>query len=122
MTPTDDPEPPTLVALLRALIEDAQTLVEAETAYWRTALGFALRRARTLALLAALALALAFFMLMALVVGLLLALAPLVGPWGALALVTAALGLAAAVCAWRAVALARRTVRLLTRADDGDGQ
>ncbi len=104
-----------LVALLRALIEDAQTLVEAEAGYWRTAFGFAVGRAKNIALLLVAALFFAFFTLMAIVVGLLLALTPLIGPWGALGAVSASLGLLAGGSLWLAIRRGRRMIRLLTR-------
>ena len=113
-------EPPSLAQLLRALFEDAQTLIEAETGYWRKALAFALRRVRTIALLAVLALFFAFFTLMALVVGLLLALAPLIGAWGALGVVVAALALATLWCGRLAVRGAKQAVRVLTQSS-GNG-
>ncbi|MBX9885357.1 MAG: phage holin family protein [Novosphingobium sp.] len=71
----------------RALLEDGQTLLAAEIAFQKARAGFVLGRAKGILVLGVLALALLFFALMALVVGLLLALAPLVGPWGALAVV-----------------------------------
>ena len=71
----------------RALLEDGQTLIAAEIAFQKARAGFVLGRAKGILALAALALALLFFALMALVMGLLLALAPLIGPWGALAAV-----------------------------------
>jgi hypothetical protein len=108
---------PSLAVLLRALIEDAQTLVEAETSYWRTALAFALARIKTVALLFVLGLFFLFFTLMALIVGLLLALAPLLGPWAAMALVTGTLGLATAWCVRQGILKAKRMVRLLTETD-----
>jgi hypothetical protein len=111
---SDGAEPPSLVQLLRALIENAQLLIEAETGYWRKALAFALRRAKSVALLGVLALFFLFFTLMALVVGLLLALAPLIGAWGALGLVTALLALATGGCGWLAVRRAKRTIGLLS--------
>lgn len=116
----DDTEPPSLVELVRALIEDAQTLVEAETGYWRKALAYALGRVKSIALLAVLALFFAFFALMALVVGLLLALAPLIGAWGALAVVTGVLLVACAVCVRMAIGHGKRMIRLLTLPDQGD--
>lgn len=108
------PEPVSLMQLLGALIEDVQTLFEAETGYWRKAFAFALRRAKSVALLGVLALFFLFFTLMALVVGLLLALAPLIGAWGALGAVTALLALATGWCGWLAVRRARRTIGLLS--------
>lgn len=71
----------------RALLEDGQTLLTAELEFQKARAGFVLGRAKGILVLAGLALALLFFALMALVVGLLLALAPLIGPWGALAVV-----------------------------------
>jgi hypothetical protein len=71
----------------RALLEDGQSLIAAELEFQKARAGFLLGRAKGILALAALALALLFFALMALVVGLLLALAPLIGPWGALAVV-----------------------------------
>lgn len=71
----------------RALLEDGQSLIAAELEFQKARAGFVLGRAKSILTLAALALALLFFALMALVVGLLLALAPLIGPWGSLAVV-----------------------------------
>lgn len=71
----------------RALFEDGQTLLAAEIEFQKARAGFVLGRAKGILVLAALALVLLFFALMALVMGLLLALAPLIGPWGALAVV-----------------------------------
>ncbi|MBX9663715.1 phage holin family protein [Novosphingobium sp.] len=71
----------------RALLEDGQTLLAAEIEFQKARAGFVLGRAKGILVLAALALVLLFFALMALVMGLLLALAPLLGPWGALAVV-----------------------------------
>jgi hypothetical protein len=107
-------EPPSLVALLTALIEDAQTLYAAETGYWRRAIGYVLARARTVALLLVLGLFLVFFTLMALVVGLLLSLSTLIGPWGATLVMILALGGATYWAVRRALRIARRTVHVLT--------
>lgn len=71
----------------RALLEDGQSLIAAELEFQKARAGFVLGRAKGILALAALALALLFFALMAVVVGLLLALAPLIGPWGSLAVV-----------------------------------
>ncbi len=80
-------EDDSLIGGARALFEDGQSLLAAEIAFQKARAGFLLGRAKGILALAALALALLFFALMALVVGLLLALAPLIGPWGALAVV-----------------------------------
>ena len=116
----DGTAPPSLMMVLRALFDDAQTLLAAETGYWRTALAYLLGHAKTIALLLVLALFLVFFTLMAIVVGLLLALAPLIGAWGALGAVSLTLVLLAALCAWLAIGRIRHAVRMLTRSS-GDG-
>ena len=110
----DHAEAPSLATLLRALIEDVQTLVEAEAGYWRAALAFALGRVKNIALLLVLALFFLFFTLMAIVVGLLLALAPLIGPWGALGLVTLVLALLGVMSLRLAIRRGRHTIRVLT--------
>ncbi len=101
----------------RALLEDGQSLLSAEIAFQKARAGFALGRAKGILALAALALALLFFALMALVVGLLLALAPLVGPWGALAIVVLGLLALTGLCVLGAVRSVRTTVRALKGGD-----
>lgn len=109
-----DPRPDaSLFGVLRALIDDATLVWEAETGYWRALAALVLRRARSIAILLVLALFFVFFALMALVVGLLFALAPLIGPWGALAVVTLALAGLAGWCLWRALRIGRRMLRVL---------
>ncbi|WP_298189395.1 phage holin family protein [Novosphingobium sp.] len=87
-TRTDEPAADeSLLDEARALLEDGQKLLSAEIAFQKARVGFVLGRAKGILVLAGLALALLFFALMAMVVGLLLALSPLIGPWGALAVV-----------------------------------
>lgn len=88
---------------IRALLEDGQTLFEAELAFQQARVGYALGRAKGIALLLVGALFFAFFLLVALVVGLLLALTPLVGAWGALGIVGLALLAGTAGCFFSAV-------------------
>ncbi len=107
-------EGPSLLAVLRALIDDLQTLVEAEAGYWRAALAFATGRIKSIAILLVLALFFAFFTLMALIVGLLLALGPMIGPWRAAGVVTLGLALLTGVSVRLAVVRSRRMIRLLT--------
>ncbi len=83
----DDPKPSSVGDAVRALVEDGQTLIEAEIAYRKAQAAFGLGEAKVIALLLVLGLAFGFFTLLALVVGLLLALAFYVGVWGALAIV-----------------------------------
>ena len=78
-------------AAFATLIEDGQTLIEAEIAYRRAQAAYGLAEARAIAVLMLLGLAFGFFTLMALVVGLLMALATYVGVWGALGMVGAGL-------------------------------
>ena len=87
-----------LTDTLLALIDDGQTLFEAEMAYARARASYGWGRAKGIVALLLLALAFAFFTLVALVVGLLLALTPLLTPWGALAVVGLGLGGLAALC------------------------
>jgi len=93
---------------LRALLEDGQTLVEAELAYQRQRVAFGWNRLKGIALLLVGALFFAFFVLVALVVGLLLALTPLLGAWGALGVVTLGLAALTGVCFFAAVARFRK--------------
>jgi uncharacterized membrane protein YqjE len=113
--PDRDPgQPPTLPTVLRALVEDAQTLVEAEAGYLKAVLAFALGRIKSIAIALVLALFFAFFALMALVVGLLLALAPMIGPWAAAGAVTGGLALLAIIFVWRVVRGGRQMIAVLT--------
>jgi uncharacterized membrane protein YqjE len=113
----DDEVDGSLFADVRALLEDGQTLVEAELAYQSARVAYAWNRAKGVVLLLILALFFAFFTLVALVVGLLLALIPLLTAWGAMAAVSLALALLAGGCFLAAVARFRKArARLL---DDG---
>ena len=120
--PSPDPQGPedmSIAALIAALTADARLLVESEAAWWKLAAAHALASAKRVAVLFALAAALVFFALMALVTGSVIALTPVIGAWGATALVTIVLVLAAALAARIAIARIRRTLRLLTgRGDD----
>lgn len=94
----DEPKPSSVGDAIRALIEDGQTLIEAEIAYRKAQATFGFGEAKVIALLLVLGLAFGFFTLLALVVGLLLALALYVGVWGALAIVGGALLALTALC------------------------
>ena len=120
--PSPDPQGPedsSIAALIAALTADARLLIESEAAWWKLAAAHAIASARRVAMLFAIAAALVFFALMALVTGSVIALTPVIGAWGATALVTTALVLAAMLAAKLAIARIRRTLRLLSgRADD----
>jgi len=108
-----------LTAGVRALLEDGQTLVEAELGYQGARVAYAWQRGKGVALLLLLAVFCAFFALVSLVVGLLLALIPLLTAWGAMAVVTAALIVCAAICFFAAVRRFRKArSRLLGNAGD----
>lgn len=94
----DGEKPSSVGDAFRALIEDGQTLVEAELAYRKAQMAFGLGEAKAIVLLLVLGLAFAFFTLLALVVGLLLAVAHYVGVWGALAIVGGTLFALTALC------------------------
>ncbi|MCW1381807.1 phage holin family protein [Novosphingobium sp. KCTC 2891] len=104
---------------IRALLEDGQTLFEAEVAFQQARVGYALGRAKGIALLLVAALFLAFFTLVALVVGLLLALIPLLGAWGALAVVGLGLALSAALCFFSAVSRFRKARAVILDTEGG---
>lgn len=110
----DDPVDGSLIGGLQALLEDGQTMVEAELGYQSARVAYAWNRGKGVALLLILALFFAFFTLVSLVVGLLLALIPLLTAWGAMAVVTLALALLAALCFFTAVSRFRKArARLL---------
>jgi len=113
--PTQPPTlQPSLATVLRALAEDAQTLVEAEAGYVKAAIGFALGRTKSIAIAAVLALFFLFFTLMAGVVGLLLALSHVIGAWAAAGVVTGVLALLTLICVWRVVRSGRQMIAVLT--------
>jgi hypothetical protein len=93
---------------LRALLDDAQTLVEAELGYQQARIAYGWGRAKGVVALLLLSLAFGFFTLVALVVGLLLALTPILGAWGSLAVVGLGLGLLATLCFLSAVGRFRK--------------
>ena len=115
---SDTAEQDSLLGGARALLEDGQSLFAAELEFQKARAGFVLGRAKGVLALGALALALLFFTLMALIMGLLLALAPLIGPWGALAAVVLGLLALTGLCVLGAVSRVRSNLRAL-KAKDG---
>lgn len=83
---------------LRQLADEAKALAQAEIAFQKSRAAFVSNETKTIGLLAIAALVVIFFALMAFVVGTVIALGPLVGPWGAMALVTIALLILALAC------------------------
>jgi len=112
-----DRRDPSLTDGVRALLEDGQTLVEAELAFQQARIAYGWGRAKGVAALLLFALAFAFFTLVALVVGLLLALTPLLTAWGALAVVGLGLMLLSGVCFFSAVSRFRKARDVLLGKD-----
>lgn len=107
----------TLAEAVRALIEDGQTLVEAEVAYRKAQAAYGIGQARTIAVLLVLGLTFGFFALLAAVVGLLLALASTMGTWSALAVVGGALFFLCVLCLLLAARRVSKAKRALTGQD-----
>jgi hypothetical protein len=101
--PYDAPYDEGLSGAIKTLIDDGQTLFQAELAYRKEQAAFGLGSVKHIALLVILGLAFGFFTLLAVVVGLLMALAQYVGFWGSLAIVGGLLAILTAVCLLRAV-------------------
>lgn len=99
---------PSLTEGLRSLLEDGQTLVEAELSFQKQRAAYGWNRAKGIALLLLGALFCAFFVLVALVVGLLFALSTLVGPWWATLIMTVVLAAIAGGCFFAAVGRFRK--------------
>ena len=88
---------PSLTDDLLALFEDGKTYAEAEVAYQKSRAGFAANRLKGVIAFGLGAFGVLHLALIALTVGLVIALVPLVGPWAATAIVTAALVIAGVV-------------------------
>ena len=88
---------PSLTDDLLALFEDGKTYAEAEVAYQKSRAGFAANRLKGAIAVGLGAFGVLHLALIALTVGLVIALVPLVGPWAATAIVTAALVIAGVV-------------------------
>ncbi|SMC90919.1 Putative Holin-X, holin superfamily III [Novosphingobium sp. B1] len=105
----EDPAPydEGLSGAIKALIDDGQTLFQAELAYRKEQAAFGLGAVKRIAVLVILGLAFGFFTLLAIVVGLLMALAQYVGFWGSLAIVGGLLAILTAICLLRAAKAVR---------------
>ncbi len=113
--PLDDElrEDPTLAQDIKALAGQVRTFAEAELAYQKARASYLGSAARTIAILGVVAAVLAFFAVMAAVMGTVIALGPLLGPWGAMAVVTLVLLVIAATCGFAALSKAKRTKAVL---------
>ena len=101
---------------LRRLAEEAKTLAQAELAFQKSRAAYAGSESKTITLLMLLAAVFVFFALMALVTGTVIALGTLIGPWGAMAVVTLALLLIAGACLLSAKS---RVTRMMAVISDG---
>lgn len=109
-----------LVQTLRDLIEDGQTLVQAEIAYQQSRAVYVWGRSKGIAALVVMGLGFGFFTLVALVIGLLLALTPSLGPWGALVAVGGGLGLITLLSLGIAILRFQRMRDVLVAKGDGE--
>jgi hypothetical protein len=110
--------PGSLIEDVEALVEDGKTYAQAELAYQKSRLAFAVDHAKWAAIMGVLAVVLVILAIVALVVGALIALIPPLGPWGATGVVFGVLAVGAAVL----VALAKAHISSLTRAFGEDGE
>ena len=114
----DAPDDTTLIDEWQGLVAAGRTAFSSEIAFQTARAKLAAKLVGRIAGLAALVLALVFFLLMALVVGALLALGPVLGPWGALGVVSLGLVGLMAVCGLVILAAVKRLKRILS--DKGD--
>lgn len=114
-----EPSADTLFADVRNLVGDVQTAAEAELHFQKARAGYVVGEAKGIALWSVLAISALVLALFALATGVLLGLIPVVGPWGATAIVVGALLLLAALAGWRAAAGAKRVKRIAAPGDGG---
>ncbi|MFS0849477.1 phage holin family protein [Novosphingobium panipatense] len=98
---------------LRQLADEAKTLAQAELAYQKSRAAYAGTESRTIALLLVVAAVVAFFAMMAFIVGTVIALGPVIGPWGAMAVVTGLLLAIAIISAFNARARLKRMMAII---------
>lgn len=97
---------------LRQLADDAKVFAQAELAFQKSRAAYVGSETRTIVMLLVVAAVLVFFAVMAFVVGTVIALGPLLGLWGAMAVVTLVLLALAAFGAWSARARLRQMLRI----------
>ncbi|KWV95928.1 MULTISPECIES: phage holin family protein [unclassified Erythrobacter] len=96
-TEEDDDQQFSLTDDVLALLEDGKTYAEAELRYQKSRAGFIANRVKGAVAFGLGAFGVLHLALIAATVGLVIALAPLIGPWGATAIVTLALIVAGAI-------------------------
>lgn len=121
--PGVDPSQPefdeSLIEEMGALIDDGRTYAEAELAFQKTRAKLAGKLVGVSLLLVIVALILLHIAFLALAVGLVLAFEPLVGIWGAIAIVFGGLLLVVALLGWMAFSRAKTLGALFSAPDDG---
>ncbi|UAB77094.1 phage holin family protein [Erythrobacter sp. SCSIO 43205] len=108
---------PSLMDEVSTLIDDARTYVEAELGFQKTRAAFAGRLIGVAAGLGIVALILLHIAFLALAVGLVIAFEPVVGIWGAIALVFGGLLILVAFLGWRVFANVKRLAGLFGSSD-----
>lgn len=114
----EDYENLSLAQDLRQLADEAKALAQAELAFQKSRAAYVGAETRTIVVLLVVAAVLVFFAVMAFVVGTVIALGPLLGLWGAMALVTLVLLALAAFGAWSARSRLRRMLRIAGGSQD----
>ncbi|MCK0100589.1 phage holin family protein [Qipengyuania sp. S6317L1] len=112
---------PSLMDEASALIDNARTYAESELGFQKTRAALAGRYLGVAAGLGVLAVILLHIAFLALAVGLVLAFEPLVGIWGAIAIVFGGLLLIVALLGWRAFVKIQKMTGLFSSSDDNDG-
>ena len=110
----EEAEGPSLAEDVRLLAEQGKILAQAEFAFQKSRAAYAGSETRTISLLLVGAAVLVFFALMALVTGTVIALGPVLGLWGAMAAVTIALLVLAAVAAISAKGRFKRMMTIIS--------
>lgn len=105
---------------VEALIDDGRTYLEAEIGFQRARVAFIADGAKSALVLGAIALVFVSLALVGLTVGAIIALTPLLGAWGAAALVVGLLLLGAGLCVWRAARKWRAVISTFDHKDAGE--
>ncbi|HSG34291.1 MAG TPA: phage holin family protein [Sphingomonadaceae bacterium] len=110
---------PSLLADVEALVEDGKTYAEAELAYQKTRLTYVSRQAKSAALYTLIAAALVVMAVVTLSIGAILALTPVIGAFGATAVVFVALVLGALLFG---IAARGKIAKAVSAFESDDGQ
>ena len=109
----------TLTQELRGLIDDLQDAVNTEILFQRNRLAYSIRQTKQISLFLAGTAIFSSVALIAFIIGLLFALIPIVGEWGAVAIITLACVILAGIC-FLVAAIKTRRLKKLYRSNDVD--